>query len=141
VLPVPSEATSRIPCVGALVHDDEGQLLMVRRAREPGAGLWSVPGGRVELGEDDRAAVRREVLEETGLHVVVGIRVGTVQRPGLHGLTYDIRDYACSLAVATTPVPGDDASDVRWVSRVELKSLDLVDGLWDSLREWGMLPS
>ncbi len=123
------------------MHDDEGQLLMVRRSREPGAGLWSVPGGKVELGEDDRAAVRREVLEETGLHVVVGIRVGTVQRPGPHGLIYDIRDYACSLAVATTPVAGDDASDVRWVSRVELKSLDLVDGLWDALREWGMLPT
>lgn len=56
-------------------------------------------------------------------------------------MTFDIRDYACSLAVATTPVAGDDATEVRWVSRGELKSLDLVDGLWDALREWGMLPS
>jgi 8-oxo-dGTP diphosphatase len=75
------------------------------------------------------------------LHVLVGIRVGTVQRPGPLGVTYDILDYACSLAVPTTPVAGDDATEVRWVSRVELKSLDLVDGLWDALREWGMLPS
>jgi 8-oxo-dGTP diphosphatase len=141
VFPAPFEPTSRVPCVGALVHDDEGRLLLIRRAREPGIGQWSVPGGRVELGEDDRAAVRREVLEETGLHVLVGIRVGTVQRPGPLGVTYDIRYYACSLAVPTTPVAGDDATEVRWVSRVELKSLDLVDGLWDALREWGMLPS
>jgi 8-oxo-dGTP diphosphatase len=126
--------------VGALVHDDDGRLLVVRRGHPPDAGRWSVPGGRVEEDESDQQAVRREVLEETGLHVTVGLRVGTVQRPGPNGQVYDIRDYACGLAVATTPVAGDDAAEVRWAGRPELKSLDLVDGLWDSLTEWGMLP-
>lgn len=131
-----------VPCVGAIVHDDAGRLLVVRRAREPGLGRWSVPGGRVEPGEADPEAVSREVLEETGLHVLVGLHLGTVVRAGSPpGTTYDIRDYACSLAVDTTPVPGDDATEVRWVTRPELKALDLVDGLWEALAEWGVLPS
>lgn len=130
----------RVPCVGALVHDDAGRLLVVRRGREPGRGRWSVPGGRVEPGETDVAAVAREVLEETGLHVTVGMRVGTVVREGLGGDLYDVRDYACSMAVATSPVAGDDADEVRWVTRAELDDLDLVDGLWETLEQWGMLP-
>ena len=141
MLPEPPATKRRIPCVGALVHDDEGRLLVVRRANEPAAGRWSVPGGRVEPGESDAQAVAREVLEETGLHVLVGLRVGTVQRSGPDATIFDIRDYACSLSVPTTPVAGDDAAEVRWVSRRELRELRLAEGLWDALETWGMLPT
>ena len=130
----------RVPCVGALVHDDRHRLLVVCRANEPGRGLWSIPGGRVERDEDDLEAVRREVLEETGLHVTVGLWIGTVQRSGPGGVVYDIRDYAAAPKGPTSPVAGDDASDVRWVSRAELAGLATVDGLIDALTEWGMLP-
>ena len=140
MLPDPSGARRRVPCVGAVVHDDDGRLLVVRRGTQPGRGRWSVPGGRVEAGESDGTAVVREVLEETGLHVAVGVRVGTVAREGVGGVLYDIRDYACALTGPTSPVAGDDAADVRWVSRAELGQLDLVDDLWDTLARWGMLP-
>ena len=134
-----------MPCVGAIVHDDEARLLVVRRRNEPGRGLWSVPGGRVEPGESDAAAVEREVLEETGLHVVVGLRVGSVLRDGPAAAgggrtTYDIRDHACSVVGPTSPVAGDDAEEVRWVTRDELAGLRLVDQLWDTLAGWGLLP-
>jgi 8-oxo-dGTP diphosphatase len=45
----------------------DGRILLVRRARAPGLGLWSLPGGRVEFGEPLEIALRREVMEETGL--------------------------------------------------------------------------
>lgn len=124
----------RVPCVGAIVHDAAGRLLLVRRANEPGRGLWSLPGGRVEPGEVERAAVVREVAEETGLMVVPGRCVGRVRRG-----PFDIADYAARVDGGTLRA-GDDASDVAWVDRAGLDELALVTGLHDVLAEWGMLP-
>lgn len=133
-------ATRCVPCVGAVIHDDEHRLLVIRRANPPAAGRWSIPGGRVEADETDAEAVRREVLEETGLVVTVGMRVGTVEIPGREGLTYDIRDYACA-PVSGALVAGDDALDARWVSRAELANLDTVRDLVETLERWGVLPA
>ena len=128
----------RMRCVGGIVRDEEGRLLVVRRGRPPGEGLWSIPGGRVEPGEDDRTAVARELKEETGLDVVVGEPAGTVERPGPGGVTYEIHDYAATVAGGTLRA-GDDASDVRWVSSEGLRELPLSPGLLDALALWGLL--
>jgi 8-oxo-dGTP diphosphatase len=128
-----------VPCVGAVVHDDAHRLLLIRRAHHPSVGRWSLPGGRVEAGETDEEAVRREVLEETGLHVLVGPRVGTVERDGPTGEVYDIRDYACAVTGGRLRA-GDDAAEARWVHRRELFALDTTDGLVDTLEQWGVLP-
>ncbi|WP_026401310.1 NUDIX hydrolase [Actinomadura rifamycini] len=125
-------------CVGAIVRDREGRLLLVLRGRPPGAGRWSVPGGRVEPGEDDAAAVARELLEETGLRVRAGALVGTVERDGPGGVVYEIHDYAATV-LGGTPRAGDDAADVRWAAPAELRDLPLVPGLLDALTEWGVV--
>jgi 8-oxo-dGTP diphosphatase len=72
---------SVIPCVGAVIKDDQGRLLLIKRGHEPGAGLWSLPGGRIEPGETDAEALVREMREETGLTVQAGPLLGTVRRP------------------------------------------------------------
>jgi len=78
----PEEAEARPTLgVGAVVVRDDA-LLMVKRAHEPGRGLWSLPGGRVEHGEHLSAAVAREVREETGLEVEVGDLLGIYEVVG-----------------------------------------------------------
>ena len=65
-----------IPGVGAIVVGRKG-VLLARRDKPPGEGLWSIPGGGVELGENQRESVIREVLEETGIDCEVLELVGT----------------------------------------------------------------
>ena len=131
-------SASVIPCVGAIVADGQGRLLMIKRGHEPGAGLWSIPGGRIEPGETDAEAVVREMIEETGLTVEVGRLIGRVQRPGLDGTVIDIRDYAATVTGGTLRA-GDDAADARWVAPGDLESLDITEGLIDALTDWGVL--
>jgi 8-oxo-dGTP diphosphatase len=122
------------------VTDGEGRLLMIKRGHEPGAGLWSIPGGRIEPGETDAEAVAREMTEETGLTVQVGRLIGRVRRPGLNGAVVDIRDYAATVTGGTLR-PGDDAADARWVAPGDLGSLEITEGLIDALIAWGVLSS
>jgi 8-oxo-dGTP diphosphatase len=127
-----------IPCVGAVVTDGKGRLLMIKRGREPGAGLWSIPGGRIEAGETDAEALVREMLEETNLTVEVGQLLGRVQRPFLDGAVIDIKDYAVTVTGGTLR-PGDDAADARWVAAADLNSLEITEGLIEALTSWGVL--
>ena len=129
-----------IPCVGAVVTDGQRRLLMIKRGHEPGAGLWSIPGGRIEPGETDTEALVREMFEETGLVVEVGRLLGRVQRPGPNGTVIDIRDYAATVTGGTLR-PGDDAADARWVDIRDLGSLEITEGLIDALISWGVLGS
>jgi 8-oxo-dGTP diphosphatase len=130
----------RVPCAGAIVRDGDGRLLVIRRGREPGRGLWSLPGGRCEPGEDAAAAAVRETYEETGLVVTAGPLVGRVERPGPGGVTYLIDDVACTVTGGTLGA-GDDADEARWVSPAELAGLPVTDGLLDALTRWGVLPA
>ncbi len=129
----------RVECVGALVYDEQHRLLVIQRANEPGRGLWSLPGGRVEPGEDDSTAVAREVAEETGLTVEVGELVGEVERDAPNGKLYVIRDYQAE-SVGGTLTAGDDALDARFVNREEFENLPTATLLASTLAQWNALP-
>jgi 8-oxo-dGTP diphosphatase len=140
--PVDQAVPTRIPCVGAVIRDQTGRLLMILRGHDPGRGLWSIPGGRIEPGENDEAAVVREVKEETGLDVRCGPLLGSAELPGLAGAVVDVRDYRAYLTPGSTAIPAasDDAADVRWVSDAEAAAMDergeVTRGLLAALRAW-----
>jgi 8-oxo-dGTP diphosphatase len=109
--------------VGGVVLDGD-RVVLVRRAHPPRQGEWSLPGGKVELGESLADAVRREVREETGLDVEVGPLVemfDRVHRDEHGGVRYHfvIADYLCR-PISGVLQAGDDAADAAWASRSEL---------------------
>jgi 8-oxo-dGTP diphosphatase len=138
---VPASPPRVVRCVGAVIHDPTGRLLLIRRGHDPHRGLWSLPGGRIEAGESPEQAVVREVREETGLEVVPGRPVGRVQIPG-DGVVFDVVDLACALTrTDAEPVPGDDAVAALFADAATLDGLPCTPLLIETLRGWGVLPS
>ena len=104
-----------------------GEVLLVRRAFPPRQGEWSLPGGRLELGESLVDAARREVREETGIEVEVGPLVDVFDRVHLDAegrvrYHFVIVDFLCP-PVGGVLHAGDDAADARWVLRAAVAGL------------------
>lgn len=99
---------------GVLVHD--GRVLLLRNAR----GEWDLPGGRPDSGEDFKAALRREVREETGLDVEVGARVDEHLFEVLPGAFVRIVAYACRLNGLATATISSEHLEMRWVPAAEV---------------------
>src|ERR1051326_4131775 len=115
-----------IVAVGAFVFDPDGRVLLIERARDPGKGLWTVPGGRLEPRETLAQAVAREVREETGLVVEVGALACVVERMA-DDYHFVILDYLARV-IGGTLGAATDAAAARWISEPELATLALTDG-------------
>lgn len=110
--------------VGAVIAASEREVVLVRRARAPLLGHWSLPGGALELGESLRLAVAREVREETGLDVEVGPIVDVtdhveVDDDGRVTYHFVIADFLC-WPIAGVLRAGDDVDDVAVVADGDL---------------------
>jgi 8-oxo-dGTP diphosphatase len=126
-----------VVCVGAVVVED-GRLLLISRGRAPGAGLWSVPGGRVEAGETLAGAVVRELAEETGVAGFCEDLVGIAERiDDEHHFV--ILDFRVSVLEASAPTAGDDAVEAEWVPLDAVRDRQLVEGLEQFLEDHGII--
>jgi 8-oxo-dGTP diphosphatase len=105
----------------------DGAVLLVKRGKHPGYGLWAIPGGRVELGERARDAAAREALEECGVVVEVGDVIWVDDaiirdRDGRIEYQYVLVDFIARYT-AGEPACSSDALDLKWVRPEDVAGL------------------
>jgi len=123
--------------VGAILFRGR-EVLLVQRGREPSYGKWSIPGGLVELGENLRDAVEREVREESGLEVEVEDLAVALDRvildeDGRIEYHYVLLDFLCRW-MGGEPRAATDALQCRFVSLDALSGYSLTQGTEEAIR-------
>jgi ADP-ribose pyrophosphatase YjhB (NUDIX family) len=114
-------------------------VLLVRRGQPPALGLWSVPGGLVDLGETTVEAARREVEEECGLKVRIVELAGVLDRvtrddDGRVRYHWVLVDYLAVPESDDVITAGSDAAEVRWVTIDDVEQLPTTEGLLPMIR-------
>jgi ADP-ribose pyrophosphatase len=105
-----------VSAVGAIVRNGLGHVLLLRRANEPGKGMLGMPGGFVDPGENAEEALKREVLEEVGLHVTKLTYL--ISRPNEYlyrGIHLPVLDFFYIAEVATGEITNSDGEITSWV--------------------------
>jgi ADP-ribose pyrophosphatase YjhB (NUDIX family) len=129
----PDPATRPQLAVSAAIFRD-GKVLLVRRARSPGKGFYSFPGGRVEFGETLDKALHREVDEETALTIeIVGLSGWREVVPSKSGHGHYVILSFAARWTGGEPVLNDELDDFKWLAPDALGDLKLTDGLPDML--------
>ena len=117
-----------IASVGACVFKDN-EVLLIKRANQPSQGLWSVPGGAIELGETIQQTAKRELNEECNIEITVDkiFNVENLIIPDEKGRTlfHYVVTYLIAHHISGEAQAGSDALDVKWAARRELGGLNM----------------
>jgi ADP-ribose pyrophosphatase YjhB (NUDIX family) len=108
------------PTASAVVVDDDGRVLLSRRAGDPGGGQWDLPGGFIDEGEGPLEALRRELDEEAGVELErLEYLVGLPDRYGDEG-PWTLNFYWTACIASGEPEPADDVAEFRWFAPNDL---------------------
>ncbi len=127
-----------IVAVGAIVVKD-GRVLIIRRGKAPSYGVWSVPGGAVNLGESLRDAARREIREECGVEIDLTDVTEAVDRITQDGegrvqYHYVVIDFLARWESGEV-VSASDCLEARWVQPEDLSQYQMTSGTADVIRK------
>src|ERR1700719_1758880 len=118
----------------AIFRNDK--ILLVRRARSPAKGFYSLPGGRVEFGETLHLALHREVGEETALKIEILGRAGWREvLPETAGSGHYLIMSFAARWVAGEPVLNDELDDFRWLKPDGMGDLKVTGGLAEVIQQ------
>jgi ADP-ribose pyrophosphatase YjhB (NUDIX family) len=133
-LPPPLQPTHPQLAVSSAIFRD-GKVLLVRRARSPAKGFYSLPGGRVEFGETLRAALHREVGEETALNIeIIGLAAWREVVPGsAGGGHYLIMSFAARW-ISGEVVLNEELDEYVWLAPDALGGLKITGGLQEVIQ-------
>jgi mutator protein MutT len=127
--------------VGVLIHH-QGRYLLIKRAGDPDAGQWSIPGGLVELGETVEDTAVREAREETGLEIEILNLIGVVDKI-IEDDERRVKFHFLIINYLAEPISGllaasSDALEVIWVKTEEFYKYDLTSSLVEFLKNIGI---
>ncbi len=131
------------PAVAALVADDDGRILLARRAHEPDAGRWDLLGGFVEEAEHPLDGLRRELREETGLEIDPGRYIGAyLDVYGEGPLATSVLNLVWEARIVSGEAsPADDVAELRWFGLDELPPREELAFRWVAPFLYGLEPS
>jgi 8-oxo-dGTP diphosphatase len=133
VAPTEPPQRPQLAVSAAIFRDD--RVLLVRRARSPGKGFYSLPGGRVEFGESLHAALHREVDEETGVRVeIIGLAGWREVLPGASGGGHYLIMSFAARWMAREPVLNDEHDDFKWIEPEAIGDLKVTGGLLEVIQ-------